>query len=508
MVFLTLLNAMLLPAGAVTVTVKTSGSTTPVSPYIYGSNESDWAASGKYLTLGRQGGNRMTAYNWENNASNAGSDWYNQNDDFLGGGATAGEVPRAATAAALKAGKAALVTIPMAGYVAADKNGGGDVNQTPDYLNVRFRVSRPRKGTKFVYPPSLSDGYVYQDEFVSWLEKTFKSRSSSTPIFYSLDNEPDLWAFTHSRIHPDKATYVEMVDKTTALATAIKAVASKATIFGFVSYGYNGYKSLQDAPDAQGRDFINYYLDSMKLADKHAGKRLLDVLDLHWYSEAQGGGQRITGNDVSPASVAARVQAPRSLWDASYTEDSWIAQYVTNGPIHLIPTLRSQIAAHYPGTKLGFTEYNYGASNHISGAVAQADALGIFGREGVFAACYWPLGGDNSFVHGAFDAFRNYDGKGARFGDAELVATSSRISDVTVYASKAVSGGGYVVVLINKATDATPVAVNLDAKLKSIKAYSLAGSNPHMVLANLGTVSGKVANLTLPGMSVNTVLLK
>jgi hypothetical protein len=502
------LNAMLLPAGAVTVTVKTSGPTTAVSPYIYGTNEGDWAASGKYLTLGRQGGNRMTAYNWENNASNAGSDWYNQNDNFLGGGTTAGEVPRAATTATLKAGKGTIVTIPMAGYVAADKNGGGDVNQTADYLNVRFRISKPRKGTKFVFPPSLSDGYVYQDEFVSWLEKSFKSRSSSTPIFYSLDNEPDLWAFTHSRIHPEKASYAEMVDKSTNLASAIKAVASKAVIFGFVSYGFTGYKSLQDAPDAQGRDFINYYLDSMKLAEKHAGKRLLDVLDLHWYSEAQGGGQRITGNDTSPASVAARVQAPRSLWDSAYTEDSWITQYGTNGPIRLIPAVKSQIAAHYPGTKLAFTEYNYGGSNHISGAIAQADALGIFGREGVFAACLWPLSGDNSFIHAAFDAFRNYDGKGARFGDAGLLTTSSRVADVTAYASKAASGGGYVVVLINKATDATTVVVNVDAKLKSIKAYSLAGTNPHLVAANLGSVSGKAANLTLPALSVNTVLLK
>jgi hypothetical protein len=40
------------------------------------------------LTLSRSGGNRMTAYNWETNASNAGSDYYNENDSFLGGGNT------------------------------------------------------------------------------------------------------------------------------------------------------------------------------------------------------------------------------------------------------------------------------------------------------------------------------------------------------------------------------------------------------------------------------------
>ena len=55
----------------------------PISPYIYGTNQPDWQGHSKYLTLTRWGGNRITAYNWETNASNAGSDWQHQNDDFL-----------------------------------------------------------------------------------------------------------------------------------------------------------------------------------------------------------------------------------------------------------------------------------------------------------------------------------------------------------------------------------------------------------------------------------------
>ena len=51
----------------------------PISRFIYGVNES---LDGNYSagTATRLGGNRWTAYNWENNASNAGSDWYFQND--------------------------------------------------------------------------------------------------------------------------------------------------------------------------------------------------------------------------------------------------------------------------------------------------------------------------------------------------------------------------------------------------------------------------------------------
>jgi mannan endo-1,4-beta-mannosidase len=53
----------------------------PISPCISGSNpvlsgEENW-------TLFRLGGNRMTGFNWENNASNAGSDWYHQSDNYM-----------------------------------------------------------------------------------------------------------------------------------------------------------------------------------------------------------------------------------------------------------------------------------------------------------------------------------------------------------------------------------------------------------------------------------------
>ena len=53
-----------------------------ISPYIYGTN---------FHTLGpqenieshRYGGNRLTGYNWETNASNAGADWYHSSDGYL-----------------------------------------------------------------------------------------------------------------------------------------------------------------------------------------------------------------------------------------------------------------------------------------------------------------------------------------------------------------------------------------------------------------------------------------
>lgn len=58
--------------------------TSPISPYIYGINT--FAASERFAQnagLHRAGGNRWSAYNWENNASNAGSDYIHHSDNYI-----------------------------------------------------------------------------------------------------------------------------------------------------------------------------------------------------------------------------------------------------------------------------------------------------------------------------------------------------------------------------------------------------------------------------------------
>jgi len=160
-------------------------------------------------------------------------------------------------------------------------------------------------------------------------------------------------------------------------------------------YGFAAYETLQSAPDwgteGEGyRWFIDYYLDKMKKASDEEGKRLLDVLDVHWYPEARGGGERICFG-ADPRNIEtnkARLQAPRTLWDPTYIEDSWIGQWKKDF-LPILPNLLDSIEKYYPGTKLAITEYDYGGGNHITGGIAQADVLGIFGKYGVYLATFW-----------------------------------------------------------------------------------------------------------------------
>ncbi len=501
-------------ASSVTFTIDSGAARHAISPYVYGANQVAWAGRSRGLRLARLGGNRWTAYNWETNASNAGADYRHQNDDYLGGGEVPGEAVRPHVAAAHAAGASMIVTVPMAGYVSADKGPGGDVNQTPDYLHARFFESRPAKGRGFSYPPDTGDRVVYQDEFVAWLESRFPDvrGDASRTLFYSLDNEPDLWASTHARLRPNgPLSYAEMIERTTAFASAIKSIAPAALVFGPVSYGWQGYVSLQDALDRGGRDFLDFYLDSLREAEGRHRRRLVDVLDLHWYPEAKGGGVRITEANNSAEVAAARVQAPRSLFDPGYVETSWISIDARVGAIRLLPRMREKIAAHYPGTQLAITEYNYGGGEHVSGAIAEADVLGIFGREDAFAAALWDLSGGTRFIDGAFAAYCNYDGAGGRFGDTSVAAATSNHETSSVYASvDAGSDERMVLVAINKSTGPTTAEILIThaVDLARGRTWQVTASSPTPAPGpTLAPAARNAFRLEMPASSVTTLVL-
>lgn len=511
------------PTAEITMSVNSATSKT-ISPYIYGTNVKDYASA----RLIRAGGNRWTAYNWENNASNAGSDWNNSSDNYLcesggyscGNSSTPGEAVRVRIADSRTKNAASLITVPIVDYVAADKNGsvGGVASPSHD----RWAQNAPRKpGAE---SSVMGDRKVYQDEFVNFIETTFSDAHNgmAPEIFYSLDNEPALWPSTHSLVHNAKPTYAEMTERSTNTARMIKDRAPAAKVFGNVSYGWAEFKNLQDAPDAGstrapgqvGNSYLDYYLASMRSQSESAGRRLVDVLDLHWYPEAQDPSSncRITEcSSDTESKIQARVQAPRSLWDTTYTEKSWISQWETQGPVKLIPDMKSRIANNYPGTELAMSEYNYGGGNHISGGIAQADVLGIFGREGLFAANYWDLNGQNNFVYGAFDMFLNYNGSGASVGNKSIAATTTDNAKSSVYAMTRQGENSTVyVIAINKTANPISTLVQVDhpVALSSAEIYQLtsASSNPQTKASIQFSENRFTYNL--PAYSVTTFVLK
>ena len=528
----------------VTVTIDPTKSKS-ISPWIYGTNFYSGNTSPQpKFTFDRAGGNRWTAYNWINNASNAGSDYFYENDNYLCNGSCNASIPAEAVRTFIAgdeaAGLASLVTLQLQGYVSVDTT---TVQVPMPFPNLNyFRPVVDQKSTASAAPFTLTppaastDNNVYMDEFAWALDQKFLSQNifgagAAQPTFISLDNEPDLWNSTHAEVQGStNVSTATFITKTVNLSTALKDLAknsqipaghfSNVVIFGPVNYGFNGIYSWQGdptlSPTPNGADwFADKYLAGIHSASTTYGASLVDVYDFHWYSEATDGTTRVTnmtGASLTDPQVQAIVQSPRSLWDTTYKENSWITNSVLGGPIYILGRLQAKIATTNPGMKISISEYENGGFNHIAGTIAQADNLGIFGSEGVFAANFWPPRGTYSYTLAGFRAYRDFDGAGANFGDTSLQSTSSDVASVVVYASTDSSTPGRVVlVAINRANVQKVTAINGQALSGTAHLYQMtaatASGQTVVQPVSVGTMAagGSSLTITLPAYSVTTI---
>lgn len=519
-------------AANVTITVNPAV-TKPISPYIYGTNfYSGNTNAPSQLTLDRAGGNRWTAYNWETNASNAGSDYLYQSDNYLSASNMPAEAVRNPIAGDQSAGLASLVTFQLQGYVSADES-GPVARPFPNLLRFKTVVDKKSAASTvpFTITPDITDSNVYMDEFAWALDQKFSGKnifgaSPALPTFVSLDNEPELWNSTHEEIQgATRITSEAYITKTITLAKALKDQFPSMVIFGPVHYGFQGIYNWQGelAATPTGTNwFPDKYLQAIKTASTSYGRPLVDVYDFHWYAEDyDSNGTRILslgGTTLSDAQVQLIVQSPRNLWDPTFNDaasgnsNPWVYQELGNTPINILGRLQAKIDAENPGMKIAITEYESGGWNHIAGTIAQADNLGIFGAEGVFAACFWPPSGTYDYAMAGLRAYRGFDGADAKFGDTSLQATSSDVSKVAVYASADnTTPGRYVFVAINRSTSSQVTAINGvalsgTANLYQITAATAQGQNPVRPV-HIGSMaaSGNSLEVTLPALSVTTI---
>jgi len=479
--------ALPLPATQVTVPVSIDAQADlhPISPLIYGMA----FAPASYLTdlrlgVNRWGGNDKSRYNWvQGNACNAARDWGWRNRKAVEADVTPGPSSAADLFVSQNqdAGAASLLTVPTLGWVARDDDndhasqnvpdGGGPALQSAggpiDGYNPeanRALTSVPsfaRKGRAFDANPADTGGPVSQDEWVNHLKTRFGGASHGGVRLYAMDNEPDLWDSTHTDVHPARLGYDDILHTFLDYATAVKAVDPDAQITGPVVSGWTGYEyspldrgddnfhTHADMNNHGGRWFVPWFLSQVHAHDQKSGHRTLDVLDVHFYPQGDGLFNGSGGATDSNAN-ARRLRSVRALWDPGYQDESWIAQ-----SIHLIPRMKQWVAQSYPGTKLAITEWNFGADATMNGGLAAADALGVFGREGLDMACYWayPPGGSPGYL--AFKLFRSADGLGHGFGDIACRANSVRPDMVSAYAAQDTRAHVLTLVLLNKSPRAS-----------------------------------------------------
>ena len=512
-----------LSASVSKITVTPSEQLGKISPYIYGVNNGADLNSVSAKSI-RLGGNRMSAYNWENNMSNAGSDYYHTSDMYL-----ITDIPdefkRVPGGPALALSSEAqthnipytLLTLQMLGYVTSSKR--GRVTAENAATSDSWVEVRNRKDSELSHEHDTNDGAVYTDEYLNYLsDKIGKSDSATGIKAFALDNEPALWKHTHSLVQHGDLSCSELIVKSAELASVVKEADPGAEVFGPSLFGYSAFDSFAGAPDWQKlkadngyRWFIDYYLDEMKKAGNSSGKRLLDVLDIHYYTEAKGEcGERSCSHYDNDGCIKARLDSVRSLYDENYRENSWITDTGAEF-LPLLPNIQQSIDKYYPGTKLAFTEYNFGGGDHISGAVAEADMLGIFAEYGVYFAAIWSFE-NNQYQLSAINMFTNYDGNGSGFGDT-LVKSEYENGDISVYSSTDSENDGTVKIIVTNRSlyDDTPVEISIssDNAYENAEVYSLYGDSAEIrAMPAVEKIEVNGFGYVIPPLSVTEFVVK
>ena len=452
------------PATEVGLEINCAAPTHAINPLIYGiaySPRTD-AADRHQWTLGatarRWGGNPASRFNWEmGNVWNTGADYFFKNVNYTGNKAFSYD---GFLEADLIAGVRTALTVPTLGFVARDDRSFGfpvatfgaqqqvdpDTGQGGNGLSAQGKPleSGPPGITSVVAPPDFVERWVRS------IRAKDKKRGRTVQM-YILDNEPMLWNDTHRDVHPKPTSYDELMVRTLAYGAAVRKADPEAVIAGPAEWGWPAYfgsavdaaagRSAPDRAAHGGVPLIAWYLKKLHEHEQSTKERILDVLDVHYYPQGKGIGQQ-TGGKTDEATNALRIRSTRSLWDPTYRDESWIGENIA-----LIPRLKRWIAENYPGRGISIGEYNFGAENHMSGGLALAEVLGRFGQEGITSAFYWTYPPGDSPAAWAFRTFRNYDGKGAHFGELSVEAHAP--PGVSLYASKGPGPSKLVAVLLN-----------------------------------------------------------
>ena len=477
----------------------------PISPDIYGvtifwnPSATNYQAFRTFarqvgLPANRYGGDGTTRYNWNVDSSNAGSDWY-----FMAGNGQATAVPSKSVDVIVANDRAtktkSIVTVPIIDYIN---------NSSPWHCSYPESVYPNQQSyNPYVHPNgdncgngvSASNGQYISDTNIgatdisnetsiqqAWVRhfvSKFGSGASGGVPIYELDNEPNGWIAVHHDVRPQNIGYTDLLARSIAYASAIKAADPTALVLGpgdispadenCNAGGQPGTCNDDNAQQHGGTPLGLYYLQQFA-AQK---TRLLDYYSMHY-----------------PGSCCFSINGTLGdMVTAIQRHEGWIAQA-------------------YPGTKLAYDEWNRGTGNGFANALATADGLGVMGQQGVDLASFWGLGDPSYPSAFAFQMFRNYDGRGARFGNVSVSATSADPSSLNIYAARRTSDGALAMLVVNETTNDLSSQLQLaHFNVKGpVLVYQYSQANLAAIVAEPSLLPSRSLAVTFPAQSLTMLV--
>jgi uncharacterized protein (TIGR03437 family) len=528
-------------AAAPALAVDANASRHPISPYVYGINEYADNGLGRIMRipLRRSGGDATTSYNWQIDVSNAAGDWYFENFAQYNGAAP--PLPNGSSfdlfhEANLQTGTLSLGTISLMDWTPKDTAScsfsvaryGAQQKENPynsDCGNgILLNGQQINNDPHDAYQPV---DQTFAQQWVRYLIERYGPANAGGVRLWSMDNEPEWWLGVHTDIYPSESTYDDMMARNLKWATAVKEVDPTALVTGPVPAGWSGmlfsrkdmvsgwnfappwqyWENPVDQKAHGGVPWVPYYLQQMNAAEAQSGQRLLDVLDVHGYVTPSG----LSSSAGDAAMETLRMTSTRVLWDPGYFPPGGGYEDATGAEVapQLIPRMHQWVNDNYPGTMLGITEYWWHALDTITGAIAQADVLGIFGREALDIGTLW--GPPNPTDPGAFafQIFLNYDGAGNQFGETSISGATSDPDTLSIFAAQR-SDTALTILVLNKTygdvADNVSLANFAPAGTAQVWQYSSANLNAIVQKPDVA-ISNNTISATFPALSMTLLVV-
>jgi len=501
-VFISICLYLLLPlcnAQTVTVSVDANSGRIPVSPYIYGRNNSLSANSQQPLSSAQWqffrdaglritregGGNNSTKYNWRSKLTSA-PDWYNNvyNADWdFSAQSLQQNLP----------GVQGFYSLQLIGKTASTNTANFNdwaYNQSQYWSGVEQNLAgggtvNPAGGSNALingnpslylkdWPADSTAGIINH-----WFGLKGLGLSTSNFRYWNMDNEPDCWNSTHDDIISASLTAEDYMQKYFAVAKAARAGYPDIKLVGPASAAEWQWYAWNNATiPYKGKSYTmqEYFIKRIAEEEAATGIRLLDVLDIHFYVAADNITDMLElyrvlfdRNYIYPKANGVHLLGA-SGWDTTINKEyifgrvnDWLVQYL--GPNH--------------GVGLSLSEGQLGDdSNHNVSMCLYANMLGTLADNGVeiFAPWFW--------YTGMWETMHLY----SRYAKTDRIA-STVLPDtyVSAYSSINASNDSVTVILVNRSTTGT--------------------QNTSVNLANLNLPDGVYTKLTLSNLPANETFI-
>ena len=523
----------------VAITIDASVSTTPISRYLYGRNNSlsgnpgssfvvNWTQlKDAGVTMFREsGGNNATKHNWRKEISSH-PDWYNNvytdNWSFAASSLQA-NIPGAQ-------GMWAFQLIGKAAKTDATNFNDWGFNNSQWWNGVNQNLagggkSNPATWASVTNPGGASNKAAQEGDINQYLQDW--TADSTTLIldhwfndlglnkdhlrYWNMDNEVEIWSGTHDDVMHTQLPAEDFMQLYFNVAKKARAKYPNIKIVGPVTANeWQWYNWDNKVISSGGKSYpwLEYFIKRVAEEQIASGVRLLDVLDIHFYPGSSNATDVVQyhrvffdKNYVFPE--ANGVKNINGSWDNSQTKEyiferckSWMNQYMGVGH----------------NVTLGVTETGVSQINASTTAVWYASTLGEFMKHPeveIFTPWTWNVG-----MWEVLHLFSRYNK--SQF----LTATSADEEFVSAYPSINSAGDSLTVMLVNRSVS-TQKTVSMDVKgfildnasipvlkLNNLPSTETFASHQNNALQKSSIEkTGNQINITLPSMSVVALQLK